>query len=81
MDPLRSLCYIGPQMGHVIVYYTGWVLDRDPRTKETLSDFFKLWISVNGTQRCGIELPDIHRLSVGCCVINGPLDFGASQTR
>ena len=26
-------------MGHVIVYCTGWVLDRAPRTKETMSDF------------------------------------------
>ena len=25
--------------------------------------FVKLWIPVNGTQRCGIELHDIHRLS------------------
>ena len=24
-------------MGHVIVYCVGWVLDRDPRIKETLS--------------------------------------------
>ena len=27
--------------------------------------FVKLWIPVNGTQRCGIELHDIHRLSTG----------------
>ena len=27
--------------------------------------FMKLWIPVNVTQRCGIELHDIHRLSVG----------------
>ena len=40
----------------------GWVLDRVPRTKETLPDV-KLRISVNGTQRCGIELQDIHRHS------------------
>ena len=25
--------------------------------------FVKLWISVNGTQECDIELHDIHRLS------------------
>ena len=31
-------------MGHVIVYCVGWVLDRAPRTKETLSDFFFLII-------------------------------------
>ena len=29
-------------MGHVIVYYAGWVLDRAPRTKETLSDFCEI---------------------------------------
>ena len=39
MDPVRSLCFIGPRMGHVIVYCTCWVLDRDPCTKETLFDF------------------------------------------
>ena len=27
--------------------------------------FVKLWIPINGTQRCSIELYDIHRLSVG----------------
>ena len=25
--------------------------------------FVKLWIRINGTQRCGIELHNIHRLS------------------
>ena len=38
-------------MGYVMVYCTGWVLDRVPRTKETLFDFVKLWIPINGTQR------------------------------
>ena len=52
-------------MGHVIVYCIGWVLDKAPYTKETLSDFAKLWILVNGTQWCGIELLDIHKLSAG----------------
>ena len=81
MDPVRSLCYIGSQMGHFMVYCTGWVLDRAPCTKETMLDFFffKLWMSVNGTQRCGIELHDIHRYFTGCWVINRPPDFGASQ--
>ena len=63
MDPMWSLCYIRPQIGHVIVYCTGWVLDKASRTKETLSNFFKLWIPVNGTQQYGIELHDIHRNS------------------
>ena len=39
MDLVWSLCYIGPQIGHVIVYCIGWVLNRAPCTKETLSDF------------------------------------------
>ena len=63
MDSVRSLCYIGSRMGHVIVYCICWVLDRVLRTKETLFDFIKFWISVNGTQWCGIELHDIHRHS------------------
>ena len=49
----------------VIVYCTSWVLDRAPRTKETISDFVKFWILINGTQRCDIELHDIHRFSAG----------------
>ena len=62
---MLSLCYIGSRMGNVIVYCIGCVLDRAPRIKETMSDFVKLWIPVNRTQRCGIELYDIHRLSAG----------------
>ena len=38
MDQAWSL-FIGPRMGHVIIYCTGWVLDRALGTKETLSDF------------------------------------------
>ena len=64
MDSVRSLCYNWPRMGHVMVYCTGWVLDKGPRIKETLFDFIKLWILVNGTQWCVIELHDIHRHSV-----------------
>ena len=63
MDLVRSLCYIGSRMGHVIVYCTTGVLDRAPGIKETMSDFVKLWIPVNETKRCGIELHDIHRFS------------------
>ena len=40
MDLMRSLCYIGLRMGHVIVYCAGWVLDRAPCTKETLFNFY-----------------------------------------
>ena len=38
-EPVRSLCYIGPWMGHVIVYPTGCILGRTSHTKKTLSDF------------------------------------------
>ena len=62
---MQSLCYIGPWMGYVIVYCIGCVLDRAPSTKEILSDFVKLWIPINRTQWCGIELHDIHKLSTG----------------
>ena len=48
MDPVRSLCYIGPRMGHVIVYPTGCILGRASCTKETLSIFVKLWVLVKG---------------------------------
>ena len=63
MDPVRSLRYIGPQMGHVMVYCIGLILDRATHTKETMSDFVKLWVLINGTQRCDIKLHDIHRHS------------------
>ena len=62
---VRSLCYIRYQMGYIIVYCTCWVLDRALHTKETLSDFIKLWILVNRILLCGIELHDIHRFSTG----------------
>ena len=65
MDLEQSLCYVGPRIGHVIVYCIGWVLGRAPRTEETMSDFVKFWILINGTQRCDIEVHNIHRFSVG----------------
>ena len=39
MDPVRSLYYIGPQMGHVTMFCTCCILGRAPHTKETLYDF------------------------------------------
>ena len=65
MDFVQSFCHIRPRIGHVIVYCIGWILDRPPRTKETLSDFVKFWIPVNGTQWSNIELHNIHRHSAG----------------
>ena len=41
--------------------YTGCMLGRALRTKETLPDFFlKIWISINGIQLCGIGSLEIH---------------------
>ena len=65
MDSVRLLCYIKPRMDNVIVFCTCWVLDRAPHTKETMSDFVKFRIPINGTQRCGIKLHDIHMHSTG----------------
>ena len=63
--------------GAVIVLY--WALDGScdcivvqvgfwielPIQRRLCPIFVKLWIPINGRQRCGIELHDIHRLSVG----------------
>ena len=64
MDPLWSLLLmLRPKMGYG---YTCCMLGRAPRTKETLPNFFvKIWISINRTQECGIESPEIHRNSGG----------------
>ena len=57
--------------GSWIYCYTGFILARAPRTKETLLDFCenidpdKQDTSINGTQQCGIGLPEIHKNSVG----------------
>ena len=54
-------------MGHVIIYYIGCVFDRALHTKETQSNFVKLWIPVNKTQRYGIQLqyPQAFRRLIG----------------
>ena len=65
MDLVRSLYYIGPQMGHVTMFCTSYILGRAPRKNETLSDFVKLWVPIKGTQQCGIGVPDIHKFFVG----------------
>ena len=52
--------------GSWIYCYTGFILGRAPQTKKTLPDFFmKIWTPINGTQQCGIRLPEIHRNSAG----------------
>ena len=52
-------------MGHVIVYPIGCILGRASCTKENYPIFVTLWVSVKGTQLYGIELPNIHKFSVG----------------
>ena len=65
MDPVWSLLLLlRPWMGYG---FTGCMLGRAPRTKETLPEFFflKIWITINGTQQYGIGSPEIHRNSAG----------------
>ena len=45
--------------------YTRCMLGRVPRTKETLPDFVKIWIPINGIQQCGIGSPESHKNFVG----------------
>ena len=47
----------------IIIQFGFWI--ELPVQRRLCPIFVKLWISVNGTQQCGIELHDIHRLSVG----------------
>ena len=52
--------------GSWIYCYAGFILGRAPQTKKTLFDFFvKIRTPINGTQQCGIRLPEIHRNSAG----------------
>ena len=48
---------------YIIVHVGFWI--ELPVQRRLCLIFVKLWIPVNGTQRCGIELHDIHRLYVG----------------
>ena len=61
---MRSLCYIGPRMGHELLYImqVGFWIEL-PVQRRFCPIFVKLWILVNGTQRCGIKLHDIHKHS------------------
>ena len=66
IDPVRSFCYIGPRMGacDCIVVQVGFWIEL-PVQRRLYLIFVKLWIPINETQRCGIELHDIHRFSAG----------------
>ena len=52
-------------MGHryTVLQVVYWV--EIPKQRRLCSIFVKIWILINGTQQCGIELPEIHRNSVG----------------
>ena len=76
MDPIWSLfTHKWTRSGHcvilgpdgscdcIIVQVGFWI--ELPVQRILFPDFVKLLILVNGTQRCGIELHDIHRLSAG----------------
>ena len=47
----------------IIVQVGFWI--KLPVQKRLCPIFVKLWIPINGTKRCGIELHDIYRLSAG----------------
>ena len=63
------------QCGHCVILGLGWVmllyivqvgfLIELPIQRILCPIFFELWILINETQRCGIELHDIHRHSAG----------------
>ena len=36
-----------------------------PEQRRLCSIFLKIWISINGTQQCGIGLPEIHKNFAG----------------
>ena len=52
-------------MGYVIVDCTGWIWIELLVQRSLCPIFVKLWILVNGTQRCGIKLHDIHKIFMG----------------
>ena len=48
---------------YIVIQVVYWV--ELPEQKKLCSIFKKIWISINGTQQCGIRLPEIHRNSAG----------------
>ena len=59
--------------GYTVIQVVCWV--ELPEQRRICSIFVKIWISINGTQRCGIGSLEIHRNSVGCWVVNGTPEF------
>ena len=66
MDPAWSLLLLlRPWMGHgyTVIKIVYWVKLLEQRKLCLI--FVKIWILINGTQQCGIGLPEIHRNSSG----------------
>ena len=49
--------------GYTVIQVVYWV--ELPEQRKLYSIFVKIWIPINGTQLCGIGLPEIHRNSTG----------------
>ena len=66
MDPVCSiLLLLRPWMSYdyIVIQVICWVELHGQ--KRVCPIFVKIWISINGTQQCGIGLPEIHRNSAG----------------
>ena len=66
MDPVWSLLLLlRPKMNHgyTVIHVVYWVELLKQRRLYPI--FVKIWILINGTQQCGIGLPEIHRNSAG----------------
>ena len=52
-------------MGHryIVIHVVYWVELLEQRRLSLI--FVKIWILINGTQQCGIRLPEIHTNFVG----------------
>ena len=55
--------------GYIVIQVLYWVELLEQRRLCPI--FVKIWIPINGTQQCGIELPEIHRNSTGLRIVNG----------
>ena len=66
MDLMWSLLLLlKPWMsyGYTVIQVVYWV--EPPEQRGLCPIFVIIWIPINGTQQCGIGLPEIHRNSVG----------------
>ena len=48
---------------YTVIQVVYWV--ELPEQKRLCPIFVKIWISINGTQQCGIGLPEIHKNFAG----------------